>query len=216
MADRAGLAAIWYRPGAGAGVADPAGLRALTDACRDVLEAAADGPPILALRDFHAQNLIWLPDRSGPARVGLLDFQDAMASHPVYDLVSLLEDARRDVPADLRAAMMARFAERSGMARPRLDAAAAVLGAQRALRILGVFARLSMHFDKPGYVALVPRVWAHLQRDLAHPAAAPLRAAVAAILPEPTQAALDSLRRQAGTCPDLAGPPGAPAGVVVP
>lgn len=156
----------------------------------------ADGRRVLILRDYHAENLLWLPEREGVARVGLLDFQLGQMGQAGYDLVSLLQDARRDVSEATEAAMMARFVAATG-ARG-FDAAYAVLGAQRALRILGIFARLCLVAGKAGYVALIPRVWGQLQRNLAHPALEPLRA-VCAALPEPTVENLQRIRAQCGT-----------------
>lgn len=141
--------------------------------------------PVLAQRDYHAENLIWLPERRGAARVGLLDFQDAMAGHPAYDLVSLLEDARRDVPPTLQQAMIERYIAATGVEREGFTTAYACLGAQRNLRILGVFARLCIRDGKPHYIELMPRVWGHLQHDLAHPALAGLRARVERLIPAP-------------------------------
>ena len=141
---------------------------------------------VLVLRDYHAENLLWLPGRAGDARIGLLDYQDALAGHAAYDLVSLLEDARRDTTAELRRAMVGRYLA----ARPELDpeafrAAYATLGAQRNLKIIGIFARLARRDGKPRYLALIPRVWAHLQRDLAHPSLARLAAWIARHAPAP-------------------------------
>ena len=153
-------------------------------AWRRPLEEVAQGAAVLCLRDFHAGNLMWLPargdggcDASGVGRVGLLDFQDARLGPAAYDLVSLLQDARRDLGAGLEAAMVARYLN----AAPNLDEAAfraayAILGAQRAVRIIGVFHRLARRDDKPGYLAHLPRVWRHLDANLAHPALAPVRA----------------------------------------
>ena len=157
--------------------------------------------PVLALRDFHAENLIWLPERDGAARVGLLDFQDAFAGHPAYDLVSLLEDARRDVAPEVREAMVTHYIAGSGTDAAAFRTAFATSGAQRNLRILGVFARLSMHFGKPQYVALIPRVWAHLQADLADPALADLRDFLDGVLPAPDPDRLERIRSLCGTCP---------------
>lgn len=146
---------------------------------------------ITVLRDYHAENLVWLPDRAGLARVGQLDYQDALAGHAAYDLVSLLEDARRDTSDDLQQAMIARYLG----ARPACDPAAfrrdyAILGAQRNLKIIGIFARLYLRDGKPRYLSLIPRVWGHLVRDLAHPDLAKLRDWVLAHAPEPTPALL--------------------------
>lgn len=136
-------------------------------------------PPILALRDFHAENMILLPDRKGDRRVGLLDFQDAFLTHPAYDLVSMLQDARRDLSPGTEAAVLQHFIRRTGAGDEAFRAAYAVLGAQRNLRILGVFSRLARTRGKPQYLALQPRVWRHLKADLAHPALAELRGLLA-------------------------------------
>jgi aminoglycoside/choline kinase family phosphotransferase len=140
------------------------------------------------LRDYHAENLIWLPERAGHARVGMLDFQDMLIGHPAYDLVSLLEDARRDVSPDLRAAMLARYLARSGAEPEVFGYAAHALSAQRNLKIIGLFTRLCRRDGKPLYLGYLPRVWAHLTRDLAHPMLSPLRAFVTRHVPEPVPA----------------------------
>ena len=180
----AGLFTGWWLPAVSTvtpGMAeDFAGLVAEATA---PVAAARD---VLVLRDYHAENLLWLPGRVGDARVGLLDYQDALAGHAAYDLVSLLEDARRDTSAELRAGMVGRYLA----ARPEIDADAfraayAILGAQRNLKIIGIFARLAQRDGKPRYLRLIPRVWAHLQRDLAHPALARLAAWVARHAPAP-------------------------------
>ncbi len=145
-------------------------------------------PPVAVLRDYHAENLVWRPGRAGLARVGLLDYQDMRRGHPAYDLVSLLEDARRDVAPGLRAAMTARYLERSGADPDAIIYAAHYLSAQRNLKILGIFARLARRDGKPGYLAHLPRVWDHLMRDLAHPDLAPLRDWVATHVPAPDAA----------------------------
>ena len=163
------------------------------DAMRACLTAAAATPPVLIQRDFHSENLIWLPDRPAPKNVGLLDFQDAMLGHPAYDLVSLLQDARRDVAPEIEAEMTDYFVARSGAdAKPFLRDYA-IVGAQRALRILGVFARLATDYGKPHYVRLIPRVWNHLEANLQHPALAEIAKCVRADLPLPTDANLKSL-----------------------
>lgn len=151
----------------------------------DVLLQNLHGPDVLIQRDYHAENLLWLPDRTGVARVGLLDFQDAMAGHCAYDLVSLLQDARRDVPPGLQEQMIRRYIAATGMDDHTYRTAYAVLGAQRNLRILGVFARLGTEYGKPHYIDLIPRVWAHLERDLDHPALAPVADLILTALPAP-------------------------------
>lgn len=125
---------------------------------------------VLAHRDYHAENLIWLPQRAGAARVGLIDFQDAVRAHPCWDLHSLLQDARRDVAPELETAMLELYLQR----RPDLDREAfladyAALAALNEARILGVFARLVTRDGKPRYRAFMPRMWAHLERNLKRP-----------------------------------------------
>jgi aminoglycoside/choline kinase family phosphotransferase len=200
MAGRAALSVTWYRTGTGA-APDPAGAEALAAEVATLLARHAPGHGVVALRDYHAENLIWLPGRAGAARVGLLDFQDTMAGHPAYDLISLIEDARRDVSPTLRAPLIARYLEATGAEAEPFAAACAVLAAQRNLRILGVFARLCLHWGKPQYLDLMPRVWAHLARDLEHPALAALRRLVADLLPPPEPAGLDRMREARGTWP---------------
>lgn len=144
---------------------------------RELLPAAQVGPDALVYVDYHADNLLWLPERSGLARIGLLDFQDARLGPSAYDVASLLEDARRDVAPALADAMLTRYLA----ARPGLDPAAfrtacAILGAQRNCKILGLFTRLARRDGKPQYLAHLPRVQAYLRRDLRHPALAPLAA----------------------------------------
>lgn len=166
------------------------------------LQAHADGPRVLILRDYHAENLLWLPDRTGVARVGVLDFQLAQMGQPGYDLVSLCQDARRDVGAGVANAAKRHFLELTGGDATTLDASLAVLGAQRALRILGVFARLCLAGGKPGYIALIPRVWGQLQQNLTHPALARLAPICHRLLPEPTPDRLERIRAQCGKlCP---------------
>jgi len=161
----------WYAPDLGAAAAAEYDL-----IWQDLLPQARVGSDGFVYVDYHADNLLWLPARTGLARVGLLDFQDARLGPPAYDLVSLLEDARRDVDPELARAMLERYLA----ARPELDPAAfgaayAVLGAQRNAKILGLFARLAARDGKRQYLDLQPRVRAHLARALRHPLLAPLR-----------------------------------------
>jgi len=150
--------------------------------------------PILVLRDYHAENLIWLPDRAGPARVGLLDYQDALAGHRAYDLVSLLEDARRDTSDALQSEMKSRYIQKTGINAEQFNHDYAVLGAQRNLKIVGIFARLCIRDRKSHYVDLIPRVWAHLQRDLSHQGLSELRDWVDEHVPAPNPDVLASLK----------------------
>ncbi|MEO8112906.1 MAG: N-acetylmuramate/N-acetylglucosamine kinase AmgK [Phenylobacterium sp.] len=128
-------------------------------------------------RDYHAENLIWLEGRTGAARVGLLDFQDALKAHPAWDLSMLLHDARRTVSPEREAAALARYFElRPGVDRAAFLADYHALGALNVVRILGLFARLVVRDDKPRYAAMMPRLWAYLDRCLADPGLAPLKA----------------------------------------
>jgi aminoglycoside/choline kinase family phosphotransferase len=170
----------WFMPlalGRAAQVAEIAEHRALW---RDALSALPTYPPVFVHRDYHAQNLLWLPERTRALRTGILDFQDAVAGKKSYDLVSLLEDARRDVDPELALAMTERYllAMRSlGLAfdRDAHRAEMAVTAAQRNAKIVGIFARLSKRDGKPRYLTYLPRVWGYLERDLAHPSLARLR-----------------------------------------
>jgi aminoglycoside/choline kinase family phosphotransferase len=141
--------------------------------------------PVLV--DYHAENLFWLPERQGLARVGILDHQDLRIGHPAYDLVSLLEDARRDTTAEMRMAMRHRYLDLTGFEASGFDRAAHVWAAQRNLKILGLFARL-VRSGKPRYLEMLPRVWGHLMRDLEHPALATLATWVTEHMPAPDAA----------------------------
>jgi aminoglycoside/choline kinase family phosphotransferase len=132
-------------------------------------------------RDYHAQNLLWLPDRKGAARVGLIDFQDAVAGSTAYDLISLVEDARRDVAPQIAEATTAHYLEAMRAQGTPLDVDGyrgqmAVMAAQRNAKIAGIFARLYKRDGKPRYLGYLPRVWGYLNRDLEHPVLAPLKA----------------------------------------
>lgn len=165
------------------------------DLCAQVhlaLETFAPDPNTLALRDFHAENLIWRSEKIGDDRVGLLDFQDAFLAPPGYDLASLLRDARRNVSPQVADAAIDYFAERTKAKGP-FRTSLACLGVQRNLRILGVFARLVTDLAKPRYLAFMPRVWGHIVQDLQDPALADLRQAVMDTVPEPTPAILAGL-----------------------
>lgn len=173
----------WYVPALDLTVDRPGFARAWDTVLGPVLAETA-ARPVLVLRDYHADNLMWLPERGGTRALGLLDFQDGLAGHPAYDLVSLLQDARRDVAADLEEAMIARYAAAAGVADPaRFRAAYEVLGAQRNTKILGIFTRLWKRDGKPGYLAFQPRVWGYLERNLAHPALVPVKTWFDANLP---------------------------------
>ena len=150
------------------------------------------------LRDFHSPNLIWLPERKGLKRVGIIDFQDALRGSLAYDLASLLQDARQQVPAALEEALRAHYcraceANDSNFHREDFLSAYAIQGAQRNTKILGIFARLAKRDGKPGYLAHIPRVSAYLERNLAHPDLAGLKAWYDRYLPADARAEIGSI-----------------------
>jgi aminoglycoside/choline kinase family phosphotransferase len=141
---------------------------------QEALQVVRDSKPTWVLRDFHSPNLIWLPERKGVARVGLLDFQDAVMGPGAYDLASLLQDARVDVPELMEVEMLGNYVKQRAAVDPDFEPASfiqiyATVAAQRASKILGIFARLNKRDGKPQYLRHMPRVWAYLQRSLAHP-----------------------------------------------
>jgi N-acetylmuramate 1-kinase len=162
----------WYCPAVGAEV----DVDAYQAAWRQVLEPVAnDGlGPVTVLRDYHAENIMLVEGREGVAHFGLLDFQDALAGHPAYDLASVLEDARRDVSPEIELAMIHRYVASTGHGN-RFERAYWALAAQRNTRILGVFTRLWKRDNKPGYRRFQPRMWGLLERALAEPHLKPVR-----------------------------------------
>jgi aminoglycoside/choline kinase family phosphotransferase len=182
----ADLLVDWYVPALGLTI-DRAGWAAAWEA---VLTPLLDHVPVTVLRDYHAENVMLLEGREGTDALGLIDFQDALAGHPAYDLVSMLQDARRDVSQAIEAEMMQRYAATASLAdRAAFEAAYAVLGAQRNSKILGIFTRLWKRDGKPRYLAFQPRVWGYLERDLTHPALAPVARWFADNLPAEARAA---------------------------
>ena len=156
----------------------------------EALAPALEAPPTWVLRDYHSPNLLWLPDRQEIARIGVLDFQDCVIGPAAYDVASLLQDARVDVPESLEMALLGRYVRARHTDDRRFDAAAfaqlyATLAAQRATKILGIFARLDRRDGKPQYLRHIPRLWRYLQRALAHPALVPLKAWYATNVPAP-------------------------------
>lgn len=141
-------------------------------------------------RDYHADNLMWLPERKGVARVGLLDYQDAVKGHAAYDLASLLEDARRDLQPETATAMLRRYIERAGVKPEQFLADYALLAAQRNCKIVGIFVRLAVRDGKQNYLDFLPRVWGHLLHDLAHPRLAPLAEWVERVIPSRARGAI--------------------------
>ncbi len=154
---------------------DEAAVAAWREAWTPIVASGASGASVIAHRDYHAENLIWLPDRIGPARVGMIDFQDAVCAHPSWDLHSLLQDARRDVSPELEAEALDRyFALRPGADRVAFMADYAGLAALNEARIIGIFARLIARDGKPRYRQFMPRMWRHLNANLEQPALAPV------------------------------------------
>jgi len=155
---------------------------------RQALVEVASAPPTWTLRDYHSPNLIWLPEREGLARIGIIDFQDCVLGHPAYDLASLGQDARVTVPDDLELKLLATYAQRRRAADPDFDMAGfvraySILAAQRATKIVGIFARLNQRDGKPGYLRHLPRVENYLRKSLRHPALAEIKAWSQANLP---------------------------------
>ena len=171
---------------------------ATIDRLHGLLRLHAPVCSVTVLRDFHAENLIWLSNRQAGARVGLLDFQDAVIGHPAYDLVSLTRDARRDLGPGVCAQTTERYLAGSMLDREAFLIAAAVLSVQRNLRILGVFVRLAFVAEKHNYLDLMPRVWGHLMCDLAHPALVDLAGLITDSLPPPEAHLLTRLK---AACP---------------
>ena len=179
----------WYLPHQGVDIEHEA-REDFVELWETALNAAIAAPPTWVLRDFHSPNLLWLPEREGIARVGLLDFQDALMGPRAYDLVSLLQDARVDVPETLEVSLLGRYAKAFSEHDPAADTSAlietyALLGAQRATKILGIFARLDRRDGKPQYLRHLPRVWRNLMRSLAHPSLATIRNWYEAHVPAP-------------------------------
>lgn len=185
-ADMIGLAAEFYAN-------DPTKTAPLCDAMLDALISHVDPSLHLALRDYHAENLIWRPNETGTDRVGLLDFQDACMAPLGYDLMSLIRDARRDVDDTVSKAVTQKFCNHVGRDVTEMSAHLACVGAQRNLRILGIFARLASQGGKPHYLQFIPRVWRYLMQDLSHPALGKLNKTVMAILPPPDAPTLQRL-----------------------
>lgn len=166
----------WWWPAAFGSAPEAGVCTAFAAAARATLAPFADDPPVLVHRDFHVDNLLRL-DRPGPAACGLLDFQDAGAGHPAYDVMSLLEDARRDVDPAVRRAALARYLDAARVAdRARFLGAFAAHGAMRHARVAALWTRLARRDGKRHYLRHAPRTWRMLDRALAHPACAPLAA----------------------------------------
>lgn len=175
LLDEALLLVDWYVAAVTDAPVAPAVRDAYVAAWQEVLPAVWDDAPTLVLRDFHVDNLMRLPGRDGLAACGLLDFQDAVVGPAAYDVVSLLEDARRDVSPQVRATMLQRYLEQAAVPdQQRFKGALAVLGAQRHAKVIGIFTRLHRRDGKPIYLGHIPRVWRLLEDALRHPMLAPV------------------------------------------
>jgi tRNA threonylcarbamoyl adenosine modification protein YjeE len=179
----------WYLPDRGAQPTEQVRAEFIT-MWHDLLDKSASIPKTWVLRDFHSPNLIWLEERSDIARVGIIDFQDAVLGLPAYDLVSLLQDARVDVPEQLELALLTRYIKARRAADDSFDPAQfaelyALMSAQRNTRLLGTFARLNRRDGKPQYLRHQPRIWTYLTRSLAHPVLSRAREWYLANVPQP-------------------------------
>lgn len=179
MAIESELIVDWYWPALRGASVDADDKGEFTELWSDVFAQLAKMPAAWVLRDYHSPNLLWLPEREGIARVGVIDFQDAMRGPAAYDLVSLLQDARVDVGPELEAHLFNHYcagvAARGSFDRDAFVFAYAALGAQRNTKIVGIFARLAKRDGKPQYLQHVPRLWRYLDRDLSHPQLAGLK-----------------------------------------
>lgn len=175
LMDEAALFADWYMPAITGNALSESVRRAFDAAWEDVFASVSEKHDVLVLRDFHVDNLMWLPERNGTRRCGLLDFQDALVGAHAYDLMSLVEDARRDVDPHLAARLINRYLEQNDV----IDAETlardmAVLGAGRHAKVIGIFTRLCHRDGKSQYLMHIPRVWRLLECTLEHPALAPV------------------------------------------
>ncbi|HMM92031.1 tRNA (adenosine(37)-N6)-threonylcarbamoyltransferase complex ATPase subunit type 1 TsaE [Bradyrhizobium sp.] len=184
-----GLMLDWYLPDRGAEVSRER-RDEFAAMWRTLLEKPAAAPRTWVMRDFHSPNIIWLGERTGILRVGIIDFQDTVLGPAAYDLVSLLQDARIDVPEQLELMLLTRYIKARRAADSQFDPASfaelyAIMSAQRNTRLLGTFARLNRRDGKPQYLRHQPRIWTYLNRSLAHPALADFREWYTANVPPP-------------------------------
>ncbi|MEO0915508.1 MAG: phosphotransferase [Pseudomonadota bacterium] len=158
----------------------PNALDAFRSHLLTILSDVIAGTATVSLRDFHTENMMWLPDRQGCRKFGLLDYQDAILTHPAYDLMSLLTDARTWVPGELRRAVVAQYLQKSGDDRDQFELAFAALSAQRNLRIMGLFARSGKHLE------CLPNTYRYFIEALDHPAFEQIKTATIGAVPQPT------------------------------
>jgi hypothetical protein len=174
----------WYLPNIGSKVPLDEASEEYIELWKDLLSNANDEEKVTVMRDYHADNLMWLPGRNGVERVGLLDFQDAVLGSPTYDIVSLLEDARRDVDATTVDLCIKRYLKnRSSINKDNFMVSYATFAAQRNCKIIGIFARLAIRDRKTRYLGYMPRVWEHLLNDIKHPKIAPLKKWISKVIP---------------------------------
>jgi aminoglycoside/choline kinase family phosphotransferase len=178
----------WYAPHIARSGLSSGARATFINLWKPLLEKVCAARSTWTLRDYHSPNLIWLPERDGLQRVGIIDFQDCVQGHPSYDLVSLLQDARVDVPDELELKLLGQYTRQRRQDTPDFDVTEfarsyAIMGAQRATKILGIFARLDRRDGKPHYLAHLPRVERYLAKDLSHPDLVSLRAWYAEYLP---------------------------------
>lgn len=177
LLDEALLLTDWFVPQITGAALPTATAQEYRDLWRLTLRHVRSVPETLVLRDYHVDNLMRINGRGGIAACGLLDFQDAVRGPVTYDLVSLIEDARRDIDPAIAMAMRARYlAAFPSLDRARFDRSMAILGAQRHAKVIGIFTRLCVRDGKDGYLAHIPRVWRLLEANCAHPVLAPVRA----------------------------------------
>lgn len=180
----------WYLPNIGADFDIKQASEEYIEIWKDLLSNINFEEKVPVMRDYHADNLMWLPARNGVERVGLLDFQDAVIGSPVYDLISLLEDARRDVDEETVKACVTRYLKnRKSLDKKEFMVSYATIAAQRNCKIVGIFARLAIRDNKPKYLNYMPRVWGHLLNDVKHPALANLKKWINKYIPAPKRKA---------------------------
>lgn len=171
----------WYAPHIAKVSLSASARTQFTAVCERLFALVLSGPKSWCLRDFHSPNLIWLGERAGTARIGVIDFQDTVIGHPAYDLASLLQDARVTVPSSMELRLLGTYAQHRRSVNALFDMPSfaetyAILGVQRATKILGIFARLDKRDRKPQYLTLIPRIETYLAKGLDHPALTELRA----------------------------------------
>ena len=179
----------WYAPHVAKVHLSSSGRATFLSLWRKVLDEVMIPKPTWVLRDFHSPNLIWRAERTGIARIGIVDFQDCVLGHPAYDVAALLQDARVTIPEADELKLLTQYARLRREADPKFDMSAfarayAILGAQRNTKILGIFARLDKRDHKPAYLAHLPRISRYLSKDLAHPVLGDIRAWMEANLPQ--------------------------------